>query len=83
MAKCDDRFAFLSSSKYSANYSKDQNAKILALLGSMNMCNLSQIIAENLTNMYLEKIRLLSDSSEDEWQKEYIIKSGFADDIWE
>lgn len=83
MAKCDSKFAFQPHSKYSSTYSKEQSAKIISLLGNMNMCNFSQIIAENLTNLYLQKIRLLSDAKEKEWQKEYLIKSGFADDIWE
>lgn len=83
MAKCDAKFAFLPHSKYSSTYWNDQSDKIISLLGNMNMCNFSQIIAENLTSMYLQKISLLSDSKEKEWQREYIIRSGFADDIWE
>ena len=83
MAKCDEKFAFQAHSKYSETYWEEQSTYISSLLGSLNMCNLSQIIAENLTNLYLEKIRLLSDSSEKVWQKDYIIKSGFAEDIWE
>lgn len=83
MAKCDGRFAFFPASKYSPNYSQEHNGRVLSLVGSMNMCNFSQIVAENLTNLYLEKIRLLSDSGEQEWEREYIFRSGFADDIWE
>ena len=72
MAKCDSKFAFMPHSKYSSVYTKGQDEKILSLLGHMNMCNLSQIIAENLTNLYLQKIRLLNDQNEQVWQKDYI-----------
>ena len=82
-AKCDAKFSFLPYSKYSLTYSQDHSDKITNLVGTMNMCNLSQIIAENMTNLYLEKIRILSDANENEWQREYVFKSGFADDIWE
>lgn len=82
MARCDAKFAFLPHSKYSVTYSKDQSQKLSSLLGNMNMCNLSQIIAENMTNLYLQKIRLLSDSNERVWQRDYVVHSGFADDIW-
>ena len=83
LAKCDQKFSFQPPSKYSPTYWEDQNLNVISLLGDLNMCNLSQIIAENLTNLYLEKIRLLSDSNEKVWQRDYVEKSGFADDIWE
>ena len=81
MTRNDPSFGVLPYSKYGLSYSIEQTKELASMHKNINLQNLSQIISENLTNLYLEKIKLLGEA-EEVWQKEYILCSGFAQEIW-
>ena len=79
LSRCDKKFSYVKYSKYGPAYYSENVNQLIILQDDMNVNNLCQIIAENMTNLYLEKIRLLGEGEEQIWQKEYILKSGFAE----
>ena len=82
MIRDDSSMGYLSSCKYNKSESKSQTRLLLLFQSNSDLPILSQTVSDNLTTLYTDKIRLLEESAKTVWQEEYLIRSGFAEDVW-
>lgn len=81
MIKNDSNIGSLGCSKYAQNYWPTHKSELIKLDKEMNCINFCQIISENLLNLYMEKIRKINEGEQFVSQREYLLKSGFTEDL--
>ena len=79
--KNDGKVGTFDHSKYSKKYWNDQTNELINIDKKMNFINFCQIVSENMLNLYLEKIRKINDDDDFVAQREYLLRSGFVEDL--